>query len=407
MKMNRVFLLLAIILLPLFAFGQNDSLLSGYVLLQNKPDEKQVFFALPVFKKGHEVIPQKTIDQIQLLLNQFNTIESLSWIGTADLATPVYSNLSRGVLADKFYAANVNAIAAQRRASAAVEKWGGELSWKLVAKKGDRGLILTIRLKQSPPEIVDMYVVPEINVYPGQTFNLSGMAKVFWSNNVEQEQGISFSTTDSVLLHLDTLYSYGIAKQSGIAKIVVNYPKTSIVDTIQVNILGLPVPEIKTTISKWQLYGLYASHSYAGVGLMVKFSSGWLVNGEYSYVNWNINYEQAWNFKLGRQLKFIPSKFGELYFTAGIGRGEQLDGNWTSSWGSTGLLYDFYMSSGIHFLAGIDAQYKFKHQKAKVGPLEFYETENGFGYSQKVLRPEIKESKYDGRAWFGISIELN
>jgi len=159
--------------------------------------------------------------------------------------------------------------------------------------------------------------------------------------------------------------------------------------------------------NKWQAYGLYASHSYVGVGLMVKFPSGWILNGEYSKVNWNIHYEQAWNLKLGHQLQFLSKKFGELYATTGLGSGEQLDGNWTSSWGSTGLLYDFYMSSGIHFLAGIDVQYKFKHQKAKVGPLEFYETKNGFGYSQKVLRPEIKENKYDGRVWFGISIELN
>jgi len=411
MKTNRVFLLLILLAfcLPMVSFGQANSLMENYNFLENTPFEKKVFFTLPAFKKNQPVIPQERVEEIQLLLNQFNNIKSLAWVGTADLATPVYSNLKKGILADKFYTANVNAVAAQERASAAVEQWGGELDWKLVKERTDRGLILTIKLIKPLPEIVDMYVFPEINVYPNQTFSLDGIAKVVWNNNVETTQGFDFTTTDSALVELGISNRYGTAKeQAGTAKVAVKYPGSSLTDTVKVNVLQFP-PVAVVAKNEWQAYGLCASHSYAGVGALVKFPSGWMLNADFTYVNWNINYEKAWDIKIGRQLKFIPPKVGELYLATGIGRGEQLDNNWTATWGSLGMLYNFHLACDVYFMFGADVQYKFIHRQAKVGPLEFYQRESEpdkIYYTQEILRPEIKEHRADGRLWLGFGIKL-
>jgi len=397
--MQRIFIILAVwLLLPLVVFGQVWQ--KQYHFLTNTAWEKQVFFPLPSYKKNQSVIPDSSVNKIQFLLNQFNNIETLTWIGTADLETRVYRDLAKGILADKFYAATVNAVAAQQRASAAVEKWGGKLDWRLVNKKVERGLILTIQLRRPPLAVVDITLTtPEIRVYPGQSFSLAGLAQVTWNDLRTTRPDCQFSFTDSAVVELDTLSGNGVAKRPGMAKVVVRVPNSQIsqiMDTVKVKVLPWPqhfsVIKVPTAVNnRWRAYGLIASHSQAGVGLILKFPTGWLLNADYSYVNWNVYYEQAWNVRLGHQLKFIPSKIGELYMTAGVGRGQQLANSWTAQWATMGLLYNFHLTKGIYFMCGADAQYKFIHQRLKLGPLEFYQLTGNpqtLYYRQPIIQPE-------------------
>ncbi len=265
---------------------------------------------------------------------------------------------------------------------------------------------------QSKPVKV-IFKTHRLNLLATQTFDLAALAQVKMSDSslisASLIQSVEFNTQNSYVVKVD---STGLlqAQQAGQAYVyaVLN---GQINDSVLIEIKSLYPRTMATSLKlppRWQAYGFIAKHGRTGVGAILKFPSHWLLTADYSYANWNFSmyYEQAWNIRLGHQL---TSKFGELYMTAGIGRGQQLDNSWTAQWATIGLLYNLHLGKKVYFILGADAQHKFIHQSAKLGPLEFYQSADDpqtLYYRQPILQPEKKFYRSDGCVWLGLGFEL-
>lgn len=266
-----------------------------------------------------------------------------------------------------------------------------------------------------PKPVQVFFKVHQLNLLSGQTFDLAGLAQVKMSDSsltlASLVNSVKFKTQNSQLVSFD---SAGLlqAQQAGQTYVyAVLNGQTN--DSILIEIKSFYARPVITRAPlkfppRWQACGFIAKHGRTGVGAILKFPSGWLLNADYSYANWNFTlyYEQAWNIRLGHQL---TSKFGELYMTAGIGRGQQLDNSWTAQWATIGLLYNLHLGKKVYFILGADAQYKFIHQSAKLGPLEFYQSADDpqtLYYRQPILQPEKKFYRSDGCVWLGLGFEL-
>ncbi len=265
-----------------------------------------------------------------------------------------------------------------------------------------------------PEPVKVIFKTHRLNLLAGQTFDLAALAQIKMSDSsLTLVQTVEFNAQNSYVVKVDSTgllqaqhagqtYVYAVlngqVSDSVLIKIKSLYPRT-----VMVTPLKLP--------PRWQVYGFIAKHGRTGVGAILKFPSHWLLTADYSYANWNFSmyYEEVWNIRLGHQL---TSKFGELYMTAGIGRGQQLDNNWTAQWATIGLLYNLHLGKKVYFILGADGQYKFIHQSAKLGPLEFYQSADNaqtIYYRQPVLRPEKKFYRSDGCVWLGCgwTFDLN
>ncbi len=255
----------------------------------------------------------------------------------------------------------------------------------------------------------------QINLLAGQTFNVAGLAQVKMSDSslalASLVPSVKFKSQNPRMISFN---SSGLvqAKQAGQSYLYV-YLNNQLNDSILIEVKSFYARPVIThaplkLLPHWQVYGFIAKHGRTGVGTILKFPSHWLLTADYAYANWNFSmyYEQAWNIRLGRQL---TSKFGELYMTAGTGRGQQLDNSWTAQWATIGLLYNLHLGKKVYFIFGVDVQYKFIHQLAKLGPLEFYQSPDEpqmLYYQQQVLQPEKKFYRSDGCVWLGLGFEL-
>jgi hypothetical protein len=266
---------------------------------------------------------------------------------------------------------------------------------------------------QSKPVKV-IFKTHRLNLLAAQTFDLAALAQVKMSDSslisASLIQSVEFNTQNSYVVKVDStgLLQTQHAGQTYVYAVL----NGQINDSVLIEIKSLYPRTVMATPLKlpprWQAYGFIAKHGRTGVGAILKFPSHWLLTADYSYANWNFSmyYEQVWNIRLGRQL---TSKFGELYMTAGIGRGQQLDNSWTAQWATIGLLYNLHLAEKVYFIFGVDAQYKFIHQSAKLGPLEFYQSADDpqtLYYRQPILQPEKKFYRSDGCVWLGLGFEL-
>ncbi len=251
-----------------------------------------------------------------------------------------------------------------------------------------------------------------LNLLTGQTFDVAALTQVKMSDSSlapsSSVDSVKFSIQDSSVANLNSS-GLLLAQQAGQTYLYA-YLYGQLNDSLLITVKPVYQPRVRMPLKlpQWRVYGFIAKHGRTGVGAVLKFPSRWLLTADYAYVNWNFSmyYEQAWNLRLGRQL---ISKFGELYMTAGIGRGQQLDNSWTAQWATIGLLYNLHLGKQVYFVFGADAQYKFIHQSAKLGPVEFYQLpgdQQTLYYRQLIIQPEKKFYRPDGCVWLGFGFAL-